>query len=197
MLTCHYNPLQIPFYMVWRVPYDRAWIFHVYVFFFNVCVFNVISEQSAETKWQKVSILLSFGQWLYNHNFPKEDAKLQVQWVIDILLHMEPGKADGVGRTPCLVSLIVKQVSLTSFASSATVHSENLWGGGGNTFWEFPWGSHLRSAFPLGLSLHVCDYTLARVPACFFFLTIPDVLHCVRLTSDQSDPKMSIATAYV
>lgn len=42
---------------------------------------------------------------------------------------MEPGKADGVGRTPCLVSLIVKQVSLTSFASSATVHSENLWGG--------------------------------------------------------------------
>lgn len=43
---------------------------------------------------------------------------------------MEPGKADGVGRTPCLVSLIVKQVSLTSFASSDTVHSENLWGGG-------------------------------------------------------------------
>ncbi|XP_026046614.1 cilia- and flagella-associated protein 46 isoform X3 [Astatotilapia calliptera] len=56
----------------------------------------IVSLTSAETKWQKVSILLSFGQWLYNHNFPKEDAKLQVQWVIDILLHMEPGKADGV-----------------------------------------------------------------------------------------------------
>lgn len=84
------------------------------IFFFNFCVFNVISEQSAETKWQKVSILLSFGQWLYNHNFPKEDAKLQVQWVIDILLHMEPGKADGVGRTPCLISLIVLcQTSVT------------------------------------------------------------------------------------
>ncbi|XP_039478106.1 cilia- and flagella-associated protein 46 isoform X2 [Oreochromis aureus] len=56
----------------------------------------IVSLRSAETKWQKVSILLSFGQWLYNHNFPKEDAKPQVQWVIDILLHMEPGKADGV-----------------------------------------------------------------------------------------------------
>ncbi|XP_063348312.1 cilia- and flagella-associated protein 46 [Pelmatolapia mariae] len=56
----------------------------------------IVSLTSAETKWQKVSILISFGQWLYNNNFPKEDAKLQVQWVIDILLHMEPGKADGV-----------------------------------------------------------------------------------------------------
>ncbi|XP_030603277.1 cilia- and flagella-associated protein 46 isoform X2 [Archocentrus centrarchus] len=56
----------------------------------------ITSLTSTETQWQKVSFLLSFGQWLYSHNFHKEDAQHQVQWGIDILLHLEPEQAHGV-----------------------------------------------------------------------------------------------------
>ncbi|XP_045926168.1 cilia- and flagella-associated protein 46 isoform X3 [Micropterus dolomieu] len=51
--------------------------------------------QSVETHWQKVSLLLEFGEWLYSHNFPKADAEHQVQWAIDILLHLETEQTGG------------------------------------------------------------------------------------------------------
>ncbi|XP_069001354.1 cilia- and flagella-associated protein 46 [Embiotoca jacksoni] len=55
----------------------------------------VTSLMSTETQWQKVGILLKLGEWLYDHNFPKAHAQHQVQWAIDILLHSEPGQAEG------------------------------------------------------------------------------------------------------
>ncbi|XP_047458245.1 cilia- and flagella-associated protein 46 isoform X2 [Mugil cephalus] len=55
----------------------------------------ISSLTSTETQRQKVSILLEFGAWLHCHNFPKADAQQQVQWAIDILLHLEAGRADG------------------------------------------------------------------------------------------------------
>ncbi|XP_049456510.1 cilia- and flagella-associated protein 46 isoform X3 [Epinephelus fuscoguttatus] len=48
---------------------------------------SITSLSSEETQWQKVGLLLEFGEWLYCHNFPKVDAQHQVQWAIDILLH--------------------------------------------------------------------------------------------------------------
>lgn len=65
----------------------------------DFCVCDAICEQSVETQWQKVSLLLEFGEWLYSHNFPKADAQHQVQWAIDILLHVETEQAEGAGRT--------------------------------------------------------------------------------------------------
>ncbi|XP_043992577.1 cilia- and flagella-associated protein 46 isoform X2 [Gambusia affinis] len=54
------------------------------------CYQNAIRRlTSKEFEWQKVNLLLEFGGWLYFHNFPKSDAQLQVQWAIDILLHLE------------------------------------------------------------------------------------------------------------
>ncbi|KAM7408201.1 hypothetical protein PAMA_002070 [Pampus argenteus] len=50
---------------------------------------NTKHSKSAETQWQKISLLLEFGEWLYCHNFPKEDAQQQVQWAIDVILHLE------------------------------------------------------------------------------------------------------------
>nr|XP_046258124.1 cilia- and flagella-associated protein 46 isoform X1 [Scatophagus argus] len=55
---------------------------------------SITSLLSAETQWQKVNLLLEFGEWLYCHSFPKTDAQHQVQWAIDILLHMEPEQTD-------------------------------------------------------------------------------------------------------
>ncbi|XP_074502975.1 cilia- and flagella-associated protein 46 isoform X2 [Sebastes fasciatus] len=56
---------------------------------------SITSLLRVETQWQKVSLLLEFGEWLYCHNFPNADAQQQVQWAIDILLHVEPEQADG------------------------------------------------------------------------------------------------------
>ncbi|MEQ2283475.1 hypothetical protein AMECASPLE_011672, partial [Ameca splendens] len=53
------------------------------------CYQNAITSlKSTESQWQKVSLLLEFGAWLYCHNFPTSEAQLQVQWAIDILLHL-------------------------------------------------------------------------------------------------------------
>ncbi|XP_072246405.1 cilia- and flagella-associated protein 46 [Leuresthes tenuis] len=54
----------------------------------------ITSLVSAETRWQKVSLLLEFAEWLYCNNFPKADARNQVQWAIDILLQPEPDQAE-------------------------------------------------------------------------------------------------------
>ncbi|XP_051232115.1 cilia- and flagella-associated protein 46 [Dicentrarchus labrax] len=56
---------------------------------------SITSLLSIETQWQKVSLLLEFGEWLYCHNFPKTDAQHHVQWAVDILLHVETEQDDG------------------------------------------------------------------------------------------------------
>ncbi|KAF0027185.1 hypothetical protein F2P81_019926 [Scophthalmus maximus] len=56
---------------------------------------SITSLLSTEAQWQKVNLVLEFGQWLYCHNFPKASAQHLVQWAIDILLHLEPEEAEG------------------------------------------------------------------------------------------------------
>uniref|UniRef100_UPI0037E7646D cilia- and flagella-associated protein 46 n=1 Tax=Semicossyphus pulcher TaxID=241346 RepID=UPI0037E7646D len=56
---------------------------------------SITSLLSAETWWQKVGLLLEFGEWLYCHNFPKADAQLHVQWAVDILLQRKGEQGAG------------------------------------------------------------------------------------------------------
>lgn len=67
----------------------------------------VFVMQSTETQWQKVNLLLEFAEWLYCHNFPKSNAQNQVQWAIDILLHLEPEQTEAAGRTHWFLLFIV------------------------------------------------------------------------------------------
>lgn len=55
--------------------------------------------QSTKTRWQKVNLMLEFGEWLYCHNFPKARAQHQVQWAIDTILQLEPEQIEGAGET--------------------------------------------------------------------------------------------------
>ncbi|XP_059214821.1 cilia- and flagella-associated protein 46 [Centropristis striata] len=64
---------------------------------------SITSLLSAEAQWQKVSLLLEFGEWLYCHNFPKIDAQHQIQWATDVLLQLgseqeEEGEDDSKKR---------------------------------------------------------------------------------------------------
>ncbi|OWF46298.1 Tetratricopeptide repeat protein 40 [Mizuhopecten yessoensis] len=43
---------------------------------------------SASNEWQKVDLLLEFGQWLYYNEFPLQDAVDQIEWAVDIILNM-------------------------------------------------------------------------------------------------------------
>ncbi|XP_029496742.2 cilia- and flagella-associated protein 46 isoform X1 [Oncorhynchus nerka] len=53
------------------------------------CYQNAITSLlSVKSQWQKADFLLEFGEWLYCQNFPLSDAQHQIQWAIDILLHM-------------------------------------------------------------------------------------------------------------
>ncbi|XP_041116568.1 cilia- and flagella-associated protein 46 [Polyodon spathula] len=53
------------------------------------CYQNAIeSLQKPESDWQKVDYLLEFGEWLYKNQFPITDSLYQIEWAIDILLHM-------------------------------------------------------------------------------------------------------------
>ncbi|XP_034040296.1 cilia- and flagella-associated protein 46 [Thalassophryne amazonica] len=56
---------------------------------------SITTLVSADTQWQKVNLLLEFGAWLYSNNFPKQDAQHQVQWAIDVFLHLETEQAEG------------------------------------------------------------------------------------------------------
>ncbi|KAM8739310.1 cilia- and flagella-associated protein 46 isoform 1-T1 [Acanthopagrus schlegelii] len=56
---------------------------------------SISSLLSVASQWQKVTLLLEFGEWLYCHNFLKADAQHQVQWAIDILLHMDAEQTEG------------------------------------------------------------------------------------------------------
>ncbi|XP_051937204.1 cilia- and flagella-associated protein 46 [Hippocampus zosterae] len=58
---------------------------------------SVTSLMSEENQWQKVSFLMAFGAWLYCHNMSTEEAQHQVQWAIDILLHLETDQSENSG----------------------------------------------------------------------------------------------------
>ncbi|XP_061693623.1 cilia- and flagella-associated protein 46 isoform X2 [Syngnathoides biaculeatus] len=55
---------------------------------------SVTSLMSEENQSQKVGFLLAFGAWLYCHNLSTEEAQHQVQWAIDILLHLETEQSE-------------------------------------------------------------------------------------------------------
>lgn len=52
----------------------------------------------------KVNLLLEFGEWLYSHNYPRAEAQQQVQWAVDVLLHVHSEQADGAGKNISLPS---------------------------------------------------------------------------------------------
>lgn len=53
------------------------------------------SSQSPAHGWQKVEYLLEFSEWLYQQQFPVQDALDQLQWATDILLKMAEGSNNG------------------------------------------------------------------------------------------------------
>lgn len=56
-----------------------------------------ISQQSTEYHWEKVNLLLEFGAWMYFNNLPTSEARLQVQWAIDVILHLGPNQSTEPG----------------------------------------------------------------------------------------------------
>ncbi|XP_029377626.1 cilia- and flagella-associated protein 46 [Echeneis naucrates] len=60
---------------------------------------SVTSLLSTENQWQRVMLMLEFGEWLYCHNFPKSHAQQQVQCAIDILLRREPEQGEGADES--------------------------------------------------------------------------------------------------
>ncbi|XP_057703978.1 cilia- and flagella-associated protein 46 isoform X1 [Corythoichthys intestinalis] len=88
---------------------------------------SVTSLMSEENQWQKVSFLLAFGAWLYCHNMSAEEAQHQVQWAIDILLHLATGQSEksedeskemDLGSSKCETLAVVQGLSFTQTVSS-------------------------------------------------------------------------------
>ncbi|XP_061546899.1 cilia- and flagella-associated protein 46 isoform X4 [Phycodurus eques] len=88
---------------------------------------SVTSLMSEENQWQKVGFLLAFGAWLYCHNLSIEDAQHQVQWAIDILLHLETEQSEksdeesqkmDTGSVKCETLAVVQGLSFTHTVSS-------------------------------------------------------------------------------
>ncbi|KAM6130315.1 cilia- and flagella-associated protein 46 [Phoenicopterus ruber ruber] len=48
----------------------------------------IIALQKQENEWQKVDYLMEFAQWLYCNQFPLNDVIKPLDWVVDLLLHM-------------------------------------------------------------------------------------------------------------
>ncbi|XP_029553954.1 cilia- and flagella-associated protein 46 isoform X5 [Salmo trutta] len=60
---------------------------------------SITSLLSVKSQWQKADFLLEFGEWLYCQNFPLADAQHQIQWAIDILLHMITDQEESKEKT--------------------------------------------------------------------------------------------------
>ncbi|KAK7901384.1 hypothetical protein WMY93_018153 [Mugilogobius chulae] len=48
---------------------------------------------NAESRWQKVCLLLELSEWMFFNNFPQTDALHMVQWAIDLLLQPHPDES--------------------------------------------------------------------------------------------------------
>ncbi|KAM9810017.1 cilia- and flagella-associated protein 46 isoform 2-T2 [Syngnathus typhle] len=88
---------------------------------------SVTSLRSEENQWQKVSFLLAFGAWMFCHNLSTEEAQHQVQWAIDILLHLETEQSEkseedsqnmGPGSVKCETLAVVQGLSFTQTVSN-------------------------------------------------------------------------------
>ncbi|KAM4729450.1 cilia- and flagella-associated protein 46 [Anableps anableps] len=91
------------------------------------CYQNAITcLMSTESERQKVNLLLEFGAWLYCHNFPTFEAQLQVQWAIDILLHLGPKQATEPDETVHRNSKTEKCKSLVGVHGEFTQNLSNL-----------------------------------------------------------------------
>ncbi|XP_075699341.1 cilia- and flagella-associated protein 46 isoform X2 [Rhinoderma darwinii] len=71
------------------------------------CYMNAVDAlQKPENDWQKVEYLLELAEWLYCKQFPVSSANNQLDWAVDILLHMnstsisEEGKSQKVKPKP-------------------------------------------------------------------------------------------------
>ncbi|XP_050982360.1 LOW QUALITY PROTEIN: cilia- and flagella-associated protein 46 [Labeo rohita] len=60
------------------------------------CYQNAITAlKSPGGEWQKVDVLLDFGEWLYLTHFPVTDARLHIEWAVDILLFTDTHNTEG------------------------------------------------------------------------------------------------------
>ncbi|RXN24229.1 cilia- and flagella-associated 46 isoform X2 [Labeo rohita] len=70
------------------------------------CYQNAITAlKSPGGEWQKVDVLLDFGEWLYLTHFPVTDARLHIEWAVDILLFTDTHNTEderGVASGPRL-----------------------------------------------------------------------------------------------
>ncbi|KAK1166636.1 cilia- and flagella-associated protein 46 [Acipenser oxyrinchus oxyrinchus] len=99
------------------------------------CYQNAIgSLQKPESDWQKVDYLLEFGEWLYKNQFPITDSLYQIEWAIDILLHMTysennqdyEGHAEKDNIIPVKRSEIGVQIANTSLSITDLKHVKQL-----------------------------------------------------------------------
>ncbi|KAK7149085.1 hypothetical protein R3I93_013174 [Phoxinus phoxinus] len=57
----------------------------------------ITALKSPGAQWQKVDVLLEFGEWLYVTHFPATDVRLQIEWAADVLMFPdEESVASGV-----------------------------------------------------------------------------------------------------
>lgn len=76
----------------------------------------VICAQSADSWWMKASLLMEFGEFLYNHKCSKAEGRQLVQWAVDILLQ----DSEQVNETGNIITQVCMHQKLdnTSLAKS-------------------------------------------------------------------------------
>lgn len=61
----------------------------------HIILKQVRVSQDCSSQWQKVEFLLEFGEWLYFTQCPVTDARLQIDWAIDILMFTDSQQTSG------------------------------------------------------------------------------------------------------
>lgn len=66
--------------------------------------------------------LLEFGEWLYCQNFPLADPQHQIQWAIDILLHINTDHKESNSMFLVIAMHFVSLLSKSMFSCSRIVN---------------------------------------------------------------------------
>ncbi|XP_056093177.1 cilia- and flagella-associated protein 46 [Rhinichthys klamathensis goyatoka] len=109
------------------------------------CYQNAITALKAPgAQWQKVDVLLEFGEWLHVTHFPATDARLQIEWAADILMFPDEesvasgvcvcevravGRLERLMRTHTLLAVVEERSSHTHLQHLLTALSFtlNIW----------------------------------------------------------------------
>ncbi|XP_058652539.1 cilia- and flagella-associated protein 46-like isoform X3 [Onychostoma macrolepis] len=102
------------------------------------CYQNAITAlQSPGGQWQKVDVLLEFGEWLYSTHFPVTDVRIQIEWAVDMLLFTDEervclsdvrsvGRLERLMRSHTLLALTEERSSLKHLQHLLTAYSCSL-----------------------------------------------------------------------